>query len=75
MARYDARGELAPRDIVARAILREIAATGEQHVWLDLTHLDPTRVEGHFPTSPASAGATGSRSRVTPSPSPPPPTT
>ncbi len=49
MARYDARGELAPRDIVARAILREIAATGEQHVWLDLTHLDPTRVEGHFP--------------------------
>lgn len=49
MARYDAREELAPRDVVARAILHEISATGEGHVWLDLTHLDPMRVVGHFP--------------------------
>jgi L-aspartate oxidase len=49
MPRYDERGELAPRDVVARAIVREIAATGASHVWLDLTHLDPARVEAHFP--------------------------
>ncbi|HEX2513745.1 MAG TPA: L-aspartate oxidase [Chloroflexota bacterium] len=50
MPRYDPRAELAPRDIVSRAILTELQATGEPHVWLDLTHLDPARVEGHFPT-------------------------
>jgi L-aspartate oxidase len=50
MPRYDSRAELAPRDIVSRAILTELEATGEPHVWLDLTHLDPARVEGHFPT-------------------------
>ncbi|HEX2037369.1 MAG TPA: L-aspartate oxidase [Chloroflexota bacterium] len=49
MPRYDERAELAPRDVVARAILRELAATGADHVWLDLTHLDPARVESHFP--------------------------
>ncbi|MGH2351613.1 MAG: L-aspartate oxidase, partial [Chloroflexota bacterium] len=49
MPRYDERAELAPRDVVARAILRELAATGANHVWLDLTHLDPARVEAHFP--------------------------
>jgi L-aspartate oxidase len=49
MPRYHERAELAPRDVVARAILRELAATGAPHVWLDLTHLDPARVEGHFP--------------------------
>jgi L-aspartate oxidase len=49
MPRYDQRGELAPRDVVARAILREMAATGAGHVWLDLTHLDAARVEAHFP--------------------------
>jgi L-aspartate oxidase len=49
MPRYDSRAELAPRDIVARAILKELAATGDDHVWLDLTHLDPERVALHFP--------------------------
>jgi len=49
MPHYDERAELAPRDVVARAILSELAATGGQHVWLDLTHLDPARVEAHFP--------------------------
>ncbi|HVG95383.1 MAG TPA: L-aspartate oxidase [Chloroflexota bacterium] len=49
MPRYDERAELAPRDVVARAILKELAATGQPHVWLDLTHLDPARVEAHFP--------------------------
>ncbi|HXI15317.1 MAG TPA: L-aspartate oxidase [Chloroflexota bacterium] len=49
MPRYDDRAELAARDVVSRAILRETAETGSPHVWLDLTHLDPQRVEGHFP--------------------------
>jgi L-aspartate oxidase len=49
MPRYDERAELAPRDVVARAILHEVAETGQPHVWLDLTHLDPARVEAHFP--------------------------
>jgi L-aspartate oxidase len=49
MSRYDPRLELAPRDVVSRAILSEMASTGAPHVWLDLTHLDPARVEAHFP--------------------------
>jgi L-aspartate oxidase len=49
MPRYDSRAELAPRDVVSRAILKELASTGASHVWLDLTHLDPARVESHFP--------------------------
>lgn len=35
-----AMGELAPRDIVARAIVRQIARQGGRHVWLDCRHLD-----------------------------------
>ena len=50
MPRYDERAELAPRDVVSRAIVRELQDTGGAHVWLDLTHLDPRRVEAHFPT-------------------------
>ncbi|HEU5315603.1 MAG TPA: L-aspartate oxidase [Chloroflexota bacterium] len=50
MPRYDDRAELAPRDVVSRAIVRELADTASPHVWLDLTHLDPARVEAHFPT-------------------------
>jgi L-aspartate oxidase len=50
MPRYDDRAELAPRDVVSRAIVSELTETGAPHVWLDLTHLDPARVEAHFPT-------------------------
>ena len=50
MARYDDRAELAPRDVVARAIVTELDETAAPHVLLDLTHLDPARVEAHFPT-------------------------
>ena len=49
MPRYDERAELAPRDVVSRAILSELTATGAPHVWLDLTHLEAARVEAHFP--------------------------
>jgi L-aspartate oxidase len=41
--------ELAPRDIVARAIDREMKRRGEPHVWLDLTHVRPNRVRARFP--------------------------
>lgn len=39
MAEYHPLGELAPRDIVSRAIVRQIAKQGGRHVWLDCRHL------------------------------------
>ena len=42
-------GELAPRDIVARAILDRMQRTGADHVLLDVTHLEPERVAARFP--------------------------
>ncbi len=41
--------ELAPRDIVARAIAREMRRTRADHVWLDVTPLDPAHVIARFP--------------------------
>ncbi|WP_353249174.1 L-aspartate oxidase [Salinisphaera sp. T31B1] len=49
MPRHDARAELAPRDIVARAIDAEMKRTGEPHVWLDISHRDKAFIEKHFP--------------------------
>jgi L-aspartate oxidase len=49
MNRYDSRGSLAPRDIVARAIDNELKIWGEDHVWLDCTHLEPSGLKDHFP--------------------------
>jgi L-aspartate oxidase len=49
MHRYDSRGSLAPRDIVVRAIDNEMKIWGEDHVWLDCTHLDPVKLIDHFP--------------------------
>ncbi|PNW28867.1 L-aspartate oxidase [Formosa algae] len=49
MLAIDERGELAPRDIVARAIDNEIHTTGERHVYLDCTHLDYDAFIKHFP--------------------------
>lgn len=42
--------ELAPRDIVARAIARQMMETGNGKVWLDATHLAPDFLQSRFPT-------------------------
>jgi L-aspartate oxidase len=49
MQRFDERGELAPRDIVARAIDHEIKRLGLDYVHLDISHRDADFVRGHFP--------------------------
>jgi L-aspartate oxidase len=49
MQRFDERGELAPRDIVARAIDHEIKRLGLDYVHLDISHRDEDFVRGHFP--------------------------
>jgi L-aspartate oxidase len=46
---YDPRGELAPRDVVTRAIVAQMAKTHHPNVYLDLSHLDPEHVRRRFP--------------------------
>lgn len=49
MERYDNRKDLAPRDIVARAIDNEMKITGTEYVYLDVTHIPFEKFIEHFP--------------------------
>ncbi|TCO77721.1 L-aspartate oxidase [Chromatocurvus halotolerans] len=50
MQRFDERAELAPRDIVARAIDHEMKRLGIDCVYLDISHQSEDFLRGHFPT-------------------------
>ncbi len=50
MKRYDSRKELAPRDIVARAIDSEMKQAGARHVWLDVRGKSKEELQDRFPT-------------------------
>lgn len=58
MERYDSAGDLAPRDVVARGIVRESERTGGP-VFLTLQHLDAARVRARFPTIAEMCGRVG----------------
>lgn len=50
MPEYHELGDLAPRDVVSRAILDQIRRTDFPHVWLDATHLGASYLRERFPT-------------------------
>ena len=50
MKKYDSREELAPRDIVARAIDNEMKLSGDDFVYLDARHIELKELISHFPT-------------------------
>lgn len=50
MSAYDTRADLAPRDIVSRAILQEMQKTTSAFVFLDATQIDKNTIENHFPS-------------------------
>lgn len=49
MHKYHPLGSLAPRDITARSMDNELKLSGDDHLWLDVTHKDPESVKAHFP--------------------------
>ena len=64
MADHDPRLELAPRDIVARAIDFEMKKHGLDHVWLDATHLGEAFLRGALPDDPCPLPGAGHRHRA-----------
>jgi len=59
MESYHEQAELAPRDVVSRAIVAETARTNTECVFLDLTHLDPEFIKRRFPTISERCGSYG----------------
>jgi len=59
MPRYHRQAELAPRDVVARAMDREMKRRGEPHVWLDISHRPAAQVRARFPNIAASLARFG----------------
>ena len=49
MPDYAPKADLAPRDVVARALVNEMRKTGSDHVFLDVTHLSPQTITTRFP--------------------------
>jgi L-aspartate oxidase len=59
MAGVHPLGDLAPRDVVTRAVAARMAATGARHVWLDATGIPADHLERRFPTILARCRAAG----------------
>jgi L-aspartate oxidase len=59
MALYDERADLAPRDVVARAIDNEMKKTGTEHVYLDCRQMDKEKFKAHFPNIYAKCASMG----------------
>ena len=59
LRRYDERLELAPRDIVARAIHDQLQIHGDTHVLLDISHRPSAEVLAHFPNIAAECSKAG----------------
>ncbi len=59
MPGYDARADLAPRDVVARAIDSEMKRTGTEHVYLDCRDMDKEKFKAHFPNIHAKCTSIG----------------
>ncbi len=59
MPAIDPRAELAPRDVVARAIDAEMQRTGSDYVFLDVRHLGEAAIREHFPTIHAHCAGRG----------------
>lgn len=59
MPRYDSRLELAPRDVVARAIQDQMLSAGDPHVLLDISHKPAAEVASHFPNIAARCAEDG----------------
>ena len=49
MEKYDSRLELAPRDVVARSIDKEMKISGADNVYLDISHKNSNKIKEHFP--------------------------
>jgi L-aspartate oxidase len=68
MAQYDPRAELAPRDVVARGIVREMVRHGLANVWLDATGFPHGEFARRFPTIDAHCRRQGCDPERTPIP-------